>query len=176
MRAKTCLVLLITALPMLVLADGRGRGRGDDSWWIHDFFHAIVCIFRPEVVIVSPAPAPVVYVQPAPPPVVYVQPQPVIQPPPVVYVQPQPAPPPVVIVTPAPVYIPESYIWDGYEFVGWVGNQYVYYNGTGWYVCRPEHMVHFHEYGRMHPDYRSHAQRYERNREPQHQSDHGSHR
>src|SRR5579863_3586152 len=42
-----------------------------------------------------------------------------------VYVAP---PPPVVEV--APVMIPDSYMWDGYEYVGLVGDQY-YYLGPG---------------------------------------------
>ena len=63
-------------------------------------------------------------------------------------------------------YIPESYIWDGNEYVGWVGDRYVYYNGNRWYACGPEQMARFHEYGRSHPDWRSRSYRYERDRGP----------
>jgi hypothetical protein len=50
---------------------------------------------------------------------------------PFVVVAPQPmvvvAPPPVEV---APVMVPDSYAWDGYEYVGLVGDQY-YYLGPG---------------------------------------------
>ena len=51
----------------------------------------------------------------------------------------QPYPPPVVVPTPAPMpvvpYAPESYVWDGYEYVGLYGDQYVCWNAGAWVVC-----------------------------------------
>ena len=182
-KMKVCLVLLIAiALPTLARADGDRLTLG----WLHAVSHVVgnavapqpVVVAQPAPVYVQPAPQPtVVYVQ-QPAPVVYAQPAPqqvVVQqapvaPPPqtVVVEQPapvmvQPPPQPMVVVQPAPVaYVPESYVWVGQTPYGWVGNQYCYWNGNGWYACRPEHMARFHEWERGHADYRSHAVHYER--------------
>jgi hypothetical protein len=32
-------------------------------------------------------------------------------------------------------YAPESYVWDGYEYVGLYGDQYVCWNAGAWVVC-----------------------------------------
>ena len=81
----------------------------------------------------------------------------VIAPAPVVY-----AAPPPVYVAPAPVVVgvPDSYVWDGVEFVGLVGDQY-YYLGPGnvWLVCEPWRIDRFHGWERGHPDWRNHATR-----------------
>ena len=73
-------------------------------------------------------------------------------PPPPVIVAPPP-PPPVV----TPVY-PESYVWDGYEYVGVVGSQY-YYLGPGnvWFTLDFDRERRFHEWEHAHADWREHA-------------------
>jgi hypothetical protein len=72
--------------------------------------------------------------------------------------------PPAVTVAPAPpvepVMVPEDYVWDGYEYVGLVGNQY-YYLGPGniWLVCEPFRLARFRGWQKGHPDWRAHAVR-----------------
>lgn len=65
------------------------------------------------------------------------------------------APEPVVE---APVMVPDYYVWDGFEYVGLVGNQY-YYLGPGrvWVVCEPFRLERFHGWERYHADWRTHA-------------------
>ncbi|MFZ1074734.1 MAG: hypothetical protein WAO21_15030 [Verrucomicrobiia bacterium] len=79
------------------------------------------------------------------------QPFVVVAPQPVVYA----APPPVEV---APVMVPDSYAWDGYEYVGLVGDQY-YYLGPGnvWVFCEPFRLERFHGWERGHADWRNHA-------------------
>jgi len=89
-----------------------------------------------------------------------------------VVVVPAPPPPPapaVVVVEPAPVMIPDDYVWDGYEYVGLVGDQY-YYLGPGnvWLVCDPIRFERFHGWERLHPDWRVHAIRNDRYRYDSH--------
>jgi hypothetical protein len=79
----------------------------------------------------------------------------------VVPAQPPPPPPPapvVVTVAPEPVLVPDDYVWDGYEYVGVVGDQY-YYLGPGnvWIVCDPVRFGRFHDYIRIHPDWHVHV-------------------
>jgi len=78
----------------------------------------------------------------------------VVAPQPVVYA----APPPVVYA--APVMVPDNYVWDGYEYVGLVGDQY-YYLGPGnlWLFCDPFRLERFHGWEGGHPDWRNHAVR-----------------
>jgi hypothetical protein len=58
---------------------------------------------------------------------------------------PPPPPPPVVAV-------PEYYAWDGVEFVGVVGGQYMYLGpGNVWLVCDPLRLGRFHEFERVNP-------------------------
>jgi len=67
-------------------------------------------------------------------------------------------PPPVVVET--PVIVPETYVWDGYEYVGFVGGQYVYLGPTHvWLVAEPFRLERFHGWERGHPDWRMHATR-----------------
>lgn len=74
-------------------------------------------------------------------------------PPPVVV-----APEPAVIAPPEPVMVPESYVWDGVEFVGVVGDQYFYLGPDNvWVVCDPVRLERFHGWERGHPDWREHA-------------------
>ena len=85
---------------------------------------------------------------------------------PFVVVAPQPvvvvAPPPVEV---APMMVPDSYAWDGYEYVGLVGDQY-YYLGPGnvWLFCEPFRLDRFHGWERGHADWRDHAVRNDRYR------------
>lgn len=79
------------------------------------------------------------------------------------------APAPVV-VAPAPavevtVGVPDDYVWDGYEYVGVVGDQY-YYLGPGnvWLVADPFRLDRFHGWERGHADWRAHAIRNDRYR------------
>jgi hypothetical protein len=79
------------------------------------------------------------------------------------------APAPVV-VAPAPVMdvsvgVPDDYVWDGYEYVGVVGDQY-YYLGPGnvWLVADPFRLDRFHGWEHGHPDWRGHAIRNDRYR------------
>ena len=83
-----------------------------------------------------------------------------------VYVAPQPmvvVGPPMVEV--APMMVPDSYAWDGYEYVGLVGDQY-YYLGPGnvWLFCEPFRLDRFHGWERGHADWRDHAVRNDRYR------------
>jgi len=86
------------------------------------------------------------------------QPFVVVAPTPVVYA----APPPVEV---APVMVPDSYAWDGYEYVGLVGDQY-YYLGAGnvWLFCDPFRLGRFHGWEGGHRDWRDHAVRNDRYR------------
>ena len=95
-----------------------------------------------------------VYVRPA----VFVPPPPVvIAPPPPVYV----APPPVVVAE--PVMVPESYVWDGYEYVGVVGDRYLYLGpGNIWIGFEPWRLERFHGWERGHADWRGRAIRNDR--------------
>ena len=91
------------------------------------------------------------------PPVVSVQ-----VPTPAVSVQvPVPAPPVVTVQTPAP----DTYIWDGYEYVGVVGSQ-DYYLGPGnvWLTLDAGRSARWHDWERGHADWRNHAVRNERYR------------
>jgi hypothetical protein len=68
------------------------------------------------------------------------------------------APPPPVVVAPAPVVVvPDNYVWDGYEYVGYVGND-CYYLGPGnvWIVMDAPRLERFHSWERVHTDWRSH--------------------
>ena len=71
--------------------------------------------------------------------------------------------PPPVVVAPAPavtveVGVPDSYAWDGYEYIGVVGTQY-YYLGPGnvWVVMDPVRLARFHDWEKIHADWRTHA-------------------
>ncbi|HEY1662201.1 MAG TPA: hypothetical protein VGI03_07265 [Verrucomicrobiae bacterium] len=73
------------------------------------------------------------------------------------------APAPVIVTPPpAPVVtvavVPDTYAWDGTEYVGVVGDQY-YYLGPGnvWMVMDPGRLGRFHDWERGHADWRVHA-------------------
>jgi hypothetical protein len=78
-----------------------------------------------------------------------------------------------VVVVPAPAVtvqaVPDSYVWDGTEYVGVVGSQY-YYLGPGnvWLTLDGPRVARFHEWERGHADWRSHATRNERFRHDNH--------
>lgn len=82
----------------------------------------------------------------------------------------QPFPPPVVVQTPVPMVIapnvPESYVWDGYEYVGLYGDQYVFWNAGAWAFCDPVMLGRFHGWERYHPAWRAHATPYRRGGRP----------
>jgi hypothetical protein len=81
--------------------------------------------------------------------------------------------PPVVEVEPGPVLVPDGYVWDGYEYVGLVGDQY-YYLGPGnvWLVAEPWRLERFHGWEREHPDWRGHLVRNDRFRRDAHGVEH----
>ena len=72
---------------------------------------------------------------------------------------------------PAPVYVPppqaevtvgmpDSYVWDGVEFVGLMGPDYMYLGPGGvWLVCDPVRLGRFHGWEGGHPDWRRTAVR-----------------
>lgn len=83
---------------------------------------------------------------------------PVVVAPPVVAV----APPAVEVAAPV-VEVPDSYVWDGVEFVGVVGDGYFYLGpGDVWVSCDPVRLGRFHDWERIHPDWRVQVIRNER--------------
>jgi hypothetical protein len=81
--------------------------------------------------------------------------------------------PPVVVDTPPAVVetdvVPDDYVWDGYEYVGVVGDSYFYLGpGNVWLVCDPVRLGRFHGWERGHADWRVHAIRNERFRADAH--------
>jgi len=86
---------------------------------------------------------------------------------------PVPPPPPLVVPPPPPVpaatvsveAVPESYVWDGQEYVGVIGDQY-YYLGPGdvWMPMSHERYEYFHDWEHHHHDWREHAIENERYR------------
>jgi hypothetical protein len=76
-----------------------------------------------------------------------------------------PGPPVVEVGVPGPVVevgVPDSYVWDGYEYVGLVGGTYYYLGpGGGWLVCDDFRLGRFHGWERSHPDWHRHAIRNE---------------
>ena len=70
------------------------------------------------------------------------------------------APPPAVVVG-----VPDDYVWDGYEYIGLVGDQYFYLGaGNVWLVAGPDRLERFHGWERGHADWRDHAIRNDRYR------------
>ena len=92
-------------------------------------------------------------------------------PPPVVVVP--PPPPRVIVVPPPPVVtvdvVPDYYVWDGDEYVGVVGDQYVCLGpGDVWLPMPRERIVFFHDWESHHHDWREHAIENERYRSDSH--------
>src|SRR3984957_10505092 len=83
------------------------------------------------------------------------------------------AAPAPVVVAPEPVMIPDDYVWDGYEYVGLVGDQY-YYLGPGnfWLLADPFRLDRFHGWEGSHRDWRAHAIRNDRFRRDAHGHEH----
>jgi hypothetical protein len=111
----------------------------------------------------------------------------VVAPAPVVVAPVPPPPPPAVVV--APVYVPDYYVWDGFEYVGFVGETSFYLGpGNVWIVCDPVRVERFHGWERYHADWRVHAIRNDhfrtdryghvepRHDEPRRQVEHGPER
>jgi hypothetical protein len=78
------------------------------------------------------------------------------------------APPPPVVET-EPAMVPDGYVWDGYEYIGIVGDQY-YYLGPGdvWLVAEPWRLDRFHGWERGHADWRGHLVHNDRYRRDAH--------
>jgi hypothetical protein len=76
---------------------------------------------------------------------------------------------PAVVVEPPVVEVPDSYVWDGYEYVGLVGGAYFYLGpGNVWLACDGDRLERFHGWERGHPDWRGHAIRNDRFRQDAH--------
>jgi hypothetical protein len=74
-----------------------------------------------------------------------------------------PGPAPVVVTEPVVEVVPESYVWDGVEYVGVYNGQYMYFGPAGvWVVCDPFILERFHGWERYHSDWREHAIRNDR--------------
>ena len=72
---------------------------------------------------------------------------------PVVTVQ-VPAPPAVTVEA----TVPDTYVWDGNEYVGVVGTQYFYLGvGDVWLPFDSVRVARFHDWERLHADWRDHA-------------------
>jgi hypothetical protein len=84
------------------------------------------------------------------------------------------APPPVVVVAPAPApvivsTVPDTYVWDGVEYVGVVGGAYFYLGvGNVWLPFDSVRVARFHDWERVHGDWRDHAIRNDRFRNDAH--------
>jgi hypothetical protein len=95
--------------------------------------------------------------------------------PPIVTIQ---VPAPVVTVqVPAPAVtveatVPDTYVWDGVEYVGVVGSQY-YYLGPDhiWLPFDAVRVARFHDWERVHADWRTHVIRNELYRHDAHGHD-----
>lgn len=67
-----------------------------------------------------------------------------------------PAPPPPAVTVETTV--PDTYIWDGDEYVGVVGTQYFYLGaGNAWMPFDSVRVARFHDWERVHADWRDHA-------------------
>ena len=54
--------------------------------------------------------------------------------------------------------VPGAYAWDGYEYVGVVGTQYYYLDaGNAWLPLDTGRLGHFHDWERIHADWRAQA-------------------
>jgi hypothetical protein len=64
-------------------------------------------------------------------------------------------------VVPAPVVtvgVPDTYVWDGTEYVGVVGTDYFYLGpGDVWLPLDGPRIARFHDWERVHTDWRAHA-------------------
>ena len=77
----------------------------------------------------------------------------IVAPPPVVVAPVPPPPPPAPVV----VEVPDYYVWDGIEYVGFVGDTCFYLGPSNvWLVCEPFRVARFHDWERFHADWRVH--------------------
>lgn len=75
----------------------------------------------------------------------------IVAPAPAVVVAPAPPPPPAPVV----VEVPDYYVWDGFEFVGYVGGSCFYLGpGNVWVTCEPFRVARFHDWEHVHADWR----------------------
>lgn len=66
-----------------------------------------------------------------------------------------PVPPPVVVHEP---FVPDYYVWTGYEYVGVIGNRYLYLGPNHiWIDCEPDRLHRFRTWERSHSDWRVYA-------------------
>jgi len=62
------------------------------------------------------------------------------------------------VTTPVVEVVPETYVWDGVEYVGVYNGQYMYFGPAGvWVVCDPFVLERFHGWEGVHPDWRREA-------------------
>ena len=54
-------------------------------------------------------------------------------------------------------HAPDSYVWDGSEYVGFQKGQYVYWTGGAWIAAPPIIVERFQDWERLHPDWRTRA-------------------
>lgn len=102
-------------------------------------------------------------------PTIAIAPPVVVAPPPPVVVAPAPVVVAPAVAVDAPVLVPETYVWDGYENVGFVNGVYVYLGpGDVWVNFEPWRLDRFHGWERDHPDWRDHAIRNDRFRRDAH--------
>jgi hypothetical protein len=100
----------------------------------------LVCVAGPTIIITPPAPPAVVVTAPVPPPI------------------------PVTVAV-----VPDTYVWDGTEYVGVVGDQYYYLgSGNAWIVMDADRLHRFHTWQQVHADWRDHAIRNVKYRGPVH--------
>ncbi|HEY3931830.1 MAG TPA: hypothetical protein VGM58_05615 [Verrucomicrobiae bacterium] len=80
--------------------------------------------------------------------------------------------PAVTVTAPVPsvtVGVPDTYAWDGYEYVGVVGSDYFYLGpGDVWLPLDAPRLARWHDWERGHADWRVHAIRNERYRNDAH--------
>jgi hypothetical protein len=72
---------------------------------------------------------------------------------------------PVVVVppmAPATVFVPDFYVWDGAEYVGWcsASSQYMYWIPTGWIICDPKVRLRFDIWTSRYPEWRREVRPY----------------
>lgn len=68
--------------------------------------------------------------------------------------EPPPPPPNVTVVG----FVPDYCFWDGYEYVGWVGNDYYYWGPSHvWVICDPIRVQRANVWIKAHPDWCSHV-------------------
>jgi hypothetical protein len=103
--------------------------------------------------------------------------QPMVPPPP-------PPTPRVIVPAPAPlpvpvpgvrvnIGVPDSYVWDGYEYIGFIGGEYYYVGANNlWLPLVGDRLKRFHDWERNHHDWRTHAIRNERYRRDAHGLEH----